>query len=76
MHVYLSPHNDDVCFSIGHLADRFGGELVNLFTRSRYVAVEMEPPSDSEARVEAVSRLRQQEDRLAPGKARLRRECR
>lgn len=64
MHVYLSPHNDDVCFSIGHLASRLRGDLVNLFTRSRYVAVDMQLPSDERARVEIVSQLRRQEDQL------------
>ena len=71
MHVYLSPHNDDVCFSIGHLASRFRGDLVNLFTRSSYVAVDMELPSDAWARVEVISRLRQQEDQLFAEAARL-----
>jgi len=39
MHIFLSPHHDDICFSLGHLAGRGGGDLVNLFTRSQYVAV-------------------------------------
>jgi len=34
MNIYLSPHHDDVCFSIGWLAATRGGELVNLFTDS------------------------------------------
>jgi hypothetical protein len=64
MHVYLSPHNDDVCFSIGHIASRFRGDLVNLFTRSCYVAVNIELPSDEEERIEVISQLRRQEDQL------------
>jgi hypothetical protein len=62
MHVYLSPHNDDVCFSIGHIASRFRGDLVNLFTRSCYVAVDIELPSNEEERIEVISQLRRQED--------------
>jgi hypothetical protein len=62
MHIYLSPHHDDICFSLGHLASRRGGELLNLFTRSQYVAVAMALPADAGARVEAISRLRREED--------------
>lgn len=35
--VYLSPHHDDVCFSLGWTAlNGPGGHLVNLFSRSNY----------------------------------------
>lgn len=64
MHVYLSPHYDDVCFSLGHLAGRQGGTVVNLFTLGRYVAVDMTLPADDWARVEVISQLRHREDRL------------
>jgi len=64
MHVYLSPHLDDVCFSIGHLASQAGGHLVNLFTRSSYVGARLSLPANAEERVEFISRLRQREDRL------------
>lgn len=37
--VYLSPHHDDVAFSLGGLVSAHpGGELVNLFTASNYLA--------------------------------------
>ena len=62
MHVYLSPHLDDICFSLAHLAGRYHGELVNLYTRCRYVAASIGLPADEAARVEAVSRLRRAED--------------
>jgi hypothetical protein len=62
MHLYLSPHHDDVCFSLGHLARRQGGELINLFTRSDYVAAPLELPNDGRAKIEAVSRIRREED--------------
>jgi hypothetical protein len=71
MQVYLSPHHDDVCFSIGCLAGQFGGDLVNLFTLSAYVAVDMDLPADGMARVEVVSRLRRQEDQRFVQAARL-----
>ena len=62
MHVYLSPHHDDVCFSIGLRASRLGGDLVNLFTRSRWVAAKMDLPADDDARIDVVSRRRREED--------------
>jgi LmbE family N-acetylglucosaminyl deacetylase len=62
MNVYLSPHHDDVCFSIGNLASRLGGDLVNLFTVSRYAAAALDLPADEAARVDVVSRLRRLED--------------
>lgn len=62
MNVYLSPHHDDVCFSIGNLASRLGGELVNLFTTSRYVGADLDLPADEAERVDVVSRLRRLED--------------
>lgn len=71
MRVYLSPHYDDICFSIGNLACRFRGNLVNLFTLSSYVAVDMELPADVRERVEVVTRLRHQEDRFFSDAARL-----
>jgi len=37
--VYLSPHYDDVCFSLGVTVRSLGGgTLINLFTRSIYIA--------------------------------------
>ena len=62
MHIYLSPHHDDVCFSLGHLASRQGGEVVNIFTRSDYVGANMALPAAPEERIEAISALRLKED--------------
>src|ERR1044072_2817307 len=62
MHIYLSPHHDDVCFSIGHLAAQQGGELVNLFTRSSYAAVPVR--TDGQDRIPRITGLRRDEDRL------------
>jgi len=62
MHIYLSPHHDDVCFSVGHLASETGGALVNAFTQSVYVAARMDLPADPDARLAAITELRRQED--------------
>jgi hypothetical protein len=62
MHIYLSPHHDDICFSLAHFASRFPGQLINLYTRSRYVGAPLDLPADEAARIEAVSRLRREED--------------
>lgn len=62
MYVYLSPHHDDVCFSLGHLASRQGGVVVNLFTRSTYVAADIPLPVEPPARIEAITALRRGED--------------
>ena len=62
MHIYLSPHHDDVCFSLGHLASRQGGEVVNIFTRSDYVGADMALPVAPEERIAAISALRLKED--------------
>jgi hypothetical protein len=50
---HLSPHYDDVCFSIGHVAGSVA--TVNLFTLG--VAAEMDLPADEGERVKVV-RLR------------------
>ena len=62
MRIYISPHSDDVCFSIGHLVARHGGELMNVFTSSLYVAAPMRLPFDRDQRVAFVSELRKRED--------------
>ena len=62
MHIYLSPHNDDVCFSVGQLAHLTGGELVNVFTVSQYVAASIALPEAMDARVAAISAIRREED--------------
>ncbi len=62
--VYLSPHHDDVCFSLGgQIAAGRGGHLVNIFTRSRSVTARLLLPADEDARIRAVTRLRDTEDR-------------
>jgi hypothetical protein len=62
LHIYLSPHHDDVCFSLGHCASRQGGCVVNIFTRSDHVAVSLPAPSDPALRVDFISEIRLRED--------------
>ncbi len=60
--LYLSPHYDDIAFSLGAaLLASPGGVLVDLFTRTGYVAgAPTDVPDPAEA--ERISRLRQLED--------------
>jgi len=61
--VFLSPHHDDVCFSIaGIVLSQGSGALVNIFTRSEYVARRMALPADRNERIEFVTKLRAAED--------------
>lgn len=62
MHIYLSPHFDDVCFSIGWRAAQTGGALVNAFTRSDYVARPDIVVPAGERGVAFVSTMREGED--------------
>lgn len=58
--VYLSPHHDDVCFSLaGLIRHRPGGRLINLFTRSAY---SLNPPTGEHPDVEAITARRTEED--------------
>jgi hypothetical protein len=61
--VFLSPHHDDVCFSIaGIVLSQGSGALVNIFTRSEYVAKRLALPADRNERIEFVTKLRAAED--------------
>jgi len=57
--VYLSPHHDDICFSLGALTGKIrGGILVNIFSISSYADEALHLPLDPRL----VSRIRNQED--------------
>lgn len=56
--VYLSPHHDDIAFSLGCLAKKLSGTLVDIFSISSYTHESLGLPHD----VETVSRLRNEED--------------
>jgi len=61
--IYLSPHHDDIAFSLGgYVAARPGGLLVNVFTRSAYVAAMPLATLPDAATVDRVSALRRAED--------------
>lgn len=62
MHIYLSPHHDDVCFSLAHLAAKQGGALISIFTVSDYVEASIALPSEREVRIAFVTALRRAED--------------
>lgn len=57
--VYLSPHQDDVCFSLGELATKLrDGALINIFSISDYTDEALQLPSEPHL----VSQIRDQED--------------
>lgn len=61
--IYLSPHYDDIAFSLGaRVATEPGGRLINLFTRSGYVAGTPVDHWPDAATIDRVMRLRQAED--------------
>src|SRR6266446_2841536 len=58
--VYLSPHSDDVCFSLGALAHkRHGGVLLTVFPIAAYLAVR---PGESRPGSDRVTAIRMSED--------------
>ncbi len=58
--IYLAPHSDDACFSLGHLAKSRGrGTLLTVFAQSTYVAGGGASDAKATARV---TRLRMIED--------------
>lgn len=72
--IYLSPHHDDVAFSLGALvAAAPGGTLVNLFTRSGYVAGTPTDRRPDAATIERVTLLRRAEDEAFARRYRLER---
>lgn len=61
--IYLSPHHDDIAFSLGAwVADHPGGVVLNLFTRSDYVAGAAQPRHADAGTIAAVTELRRRED--------------
>jgi LmbE family N-acetylglucosaminyl deacetylase len=61
--VYLSPHYDDIAFSLGaRVAAAPGGRLVNLFTRSGYVAGTPTDHWPDATTIDRVMALRRAED--------------
>lgn len=60
--IYLSPHRDDICFSLGGaISCNPGGHLINVFTRSTF-APSLSLPLDLDDRIATVTRSRKIED--------------
>jgi LmbE family N-acetylglucosaminyl deacetylase len=61
--LYLAPHCDDVCFSLGTFAlERRKGVLLTLFSKSGYVAQPQMVAALGRERIDAISSLRKRED--------------
>lgn len=61
--VFLSPHHDDICFSIACIALKQATRtLVNIFTRSEYVAKEIALSVERDERIAFITKLRSAED--------------
>lgn len=61
--LYLAPHCDDICFSLGAFAlRRRKGVLLTLFSKSGYVARPRMVAALGHERIDAISSLRQRED--------------
>jgi LmbE family N-acetylglucosaminyl deacetylase len=71
--IYLAPHHDDIAFSLGaRVAAEPGGRLINVFTRSGYVAGA--PPNRPDAAtIERITALRAAEDMAFAARYRLER---
>lgn len=62
LRVYLSPHRDDVCFSLGgEISLLPGGQLVNVYTQSIFAELRNKPVEYRDLQV-TVSAVRQKED--------------
>lgn len=61
--VFLSPHHDDICFSLACVAQKqTSGALLNMFTRSEYVQNPIALPVERNERIDFITRLRAAED--------------
>jgi hypothetical protein len=61
--LYLAPHCDDICFSLGAFAlKRRKGVLLTLFSKSGYVARPQTIAALGDERIAVISSLRQRED--------------
>jgi len=72
--LYLSPHLDDAAFSLGALIARQpGGTVVNVFTRSAYVAGRNLSARAEPSEIARISAIRRAEDDLFVAQSQLRR---
>jgi len=71
--IYLSPHPDDVCFSLGILASLSGaGTLITVFSKSSFISEPISLSGNSAARAQRVTAIRTAEDRRFAAAAGLR----
>lgn len=64
-HIFLSPHRDDACFSLSATIARLGGgHLVNIFTKSQYVAHPSLANHIPPLTAEQISHIRRREDQV------------
>lgn len=61
--VFISPHYDDICFSIGGIVKQLGrGTLLNLYTRSNYIHLQSPLYKNLYSSPQLISQIRAQED--------------
>lgn len=65
-YLFLSPHFDDICFSLGGFLSKLGNDvektIINIFTRSSYIRRMAMDYGDLELRTELISKIRAAED--------------
>ena len=63
--VFISPHHDDVCFSMAATAlASQGGQLINVFTQSNYLVVPTPSFEKENERIRYITSLRAREDQI------------
>jgi hypothetical protein len=63
--VFISPHHDDVCFSLAATVSGIrSGQLINVYTRSDYAVVPIPPLPGKDQQVSHITSLRAREDRM------------
>jgi hypothetical protein len=61
--IFLSPHNDDICFSIGSLVHSLkSGHLINIFTISKYLINQNYKNKINNNAVKQITNIRNKED--------------
>ena len=62
--VFISPHYDDVCFSLaGMVLVRRGGQMINVYTQSDYAVVPLPFFEDKGERIKYITAMRAAEDK-------------
>ena len=67
--IYISPHSDDICYSLGDCISRNpGGYLINIYTRSNYINPTVSSILENQLSIEEISTIRRKEDQLFANK--------